>query len=247
MELTPEEKQKIIDEGVAIGLTRAQEKHNKEKGDLQKKLDEMKDLTERLQNAENLTKEEKKQLESQLEEMKNANLTAEQRVQSKFEKQIKDLTKRQETLESEGVNWKKRYEQSTIYNAISEAASQAKAFSPTQVVSLLAGNSKLVEKLGGDGKGTGEFEVVVAVKVPKENGKDGEFEVKDLPAHEAVKSFMELPENYNLSVSQVTKNPTFDMKNPVGLKNRVAGMSAEEIQAHGKELLNLMRKGALKR
>lgn len=102
-----------------------------------------------------------------------------QRIQREFEEK---LTTTQQTAEQ----YRNRFTGLTMQQALTQAAIEADAFSPQQIIMLLSNSAEVVEKLDDKGLPTGVFETVV---------KMGD---KKLPPAEALKAMKEDKQFMNL-------------------------------------------------
>ena len=126
---------------------------------------------ETLKKNKSLTDEEREHLDSQIKALRNEKVTTEETLKSELQKTKKELTESAKKLSEERDAWKNRFTTSTIRNSLMEAASKAKAFSPSQVVELLNSKTELVEEVDGEGKPTGNFTPKVKMNI-KKDGKD---------------------------------------------------------------------------
>jgi hypothetical protein len=142
---------------------------------------------------------------------------------------------------SDAQLWQNRFVSTSIDTAIMNAA-QGVAYNPGQLTGLLKGNAKAVEDLGDDGKPNGQFKVVITVPVIEPDGKTRAM--KELPASDAVRSFLSLPENANLAINSVRDGSghpakqsqgVFDGKyvkagDKVAFQNNIADIASGKIQ-----------------
>lgn len=150
---------------------------------------------EALKSKAQLTQQERDELETRLEGMRNEFLTKEElssKEKSKLEKQFKDETER---LSKQAQDWQNRYTNETITRSITDAAAKHVAYNPGQVVALLRQDTKLVDVLDENGKPTGNL--IPKVKFADKD-KDGKPVTLELEVDQAVKRMTELEEFANL-------------------------------------------------
>jgi hypothetical protein len=168
---------------------------------LQRKNSELETQLKQRIDSGNLTEQQVKEAQEQIER-----LQAE--YQTKDVQQTTEIKRLNEKYESDRKKWEKdagtwqdRFTTMLTNNELMGAAVQYKAYNPQQVVALLQPLSRKVEKLGPDGKPTGEFEI----KVKFMGQKDGKPVQLDLSPADTVKLMTEMPEQYgNLFISAAT-------------------------------------------
>lgn len=142
-----------------------------------------------------LTPEDRDALESQIQELEQANMTKEEIMQSEIKKLTDKHMKEIEKTSSAAKTWQERFQRSTINQALTAAAVETNAANTDQILMMFGGASELVEKMDG-GKPTGEFDVVMSFK-----GLDPETKSVTslkLPVAEAMKKLREDGLNDNL-------------------------------------------------
>jgi len=146
-----------------------------------------------LRETATLTEQQKKELEDRISNLQAEGQTKEQLQKGEIENLRKTLEKAQKDLGSERDAWRNRFTDAEITRAITDAAVEAGAFSPAQLVLLLKGNTRLVEALGEDGKPTGNL-------VPKITYEDVDKDNKpiklDLAVSESMKRMVATPKKY---------------------------------------------------
>jgi hypothetical protein len=150
---------------------------------------------EALKTKSSLTAQEKADLESRLEETRNALMTKEELAREALLKEKKQRESEVTNLSSERDAWRNRFASSTIHRSITDAAVALDSYNPSQIVAILASNTRVVEATGEDGKPTGEFNVQVTMQ---DVGKDGKPIKLDLSVQDAVKRLKEKSEFHNL-------------------------------------------------
>lgn len=175
----------------------------KEKGKHQKQTEAQVKELEKLKSAKGLTEQEKKALETRIEDLNNSMLTKEQLAQKEREKLQGEHKKTLDTVAGERDFYKQLYQKSTITRSISDEATAAEAYNPRQVVALLESKTRLVEALDGDGQPiAGEF--VVRVKM-EDVDKEGKPTTLDMTVAEALKRMKDRADEYgNLFKSGVS-------------------------------------------
>jgi len=150
--------------------------------------------------AQGLTPENMDSLNQRIEALQNEGKTKEQLAseeRGKLEKKFKGEIEKEQT---QSKFWKQNYEQFRSQTEILTAASAHKAFNNDQVYQILRPNTVMVEKVGEDGKPTGEY--IPRVKFQDE--KDGQAVTLDLSVAEAVKRMTEMERHQNLFESGVS-------------------------------------------
>ncbi len=147
---------------------------------------------EKLQQNTRLTAEERQALAEQLESLKNESLTKEQQLTRDLEAKEKALATTTETLTKERDTWQQKYGKLLVDNALTKAAVDNKALHVHQIMGVVGHKARVVEKKGADGKGTGEFDVLV--KFEDVDPKTKEPVVVDLSPDATLKRMRELPD-----------------------------------------------------
>lgn len=158
------------------------------------------DLQGALQNAQ-LTAEERSSLESSLSDLRKQFRSKEQEAEEqkrKIENEFQDRVKR---LEQEKSEWQKRYTESTIQRALTDAANKHGAYNTDQIISQLWNSTRMVEIVGDDGKPTGVSEPMVDLF--EINPDSGERVTTQRTPEDALKRMSELPQYANLFKSNV--------------------------------------------
>jgi len=150
---------------------------------------------EAIQNDAKTTGETKAALETQLEELRRQNMSAEERSRLEKAKLEKDWSGKLAEKDAEASQWKQRHNELQTGYSISTAAA-VHAVVPTGVPfleSYLKPRSKLVEVVDVGGKGTGKFEAKVTLTVADKEGKPVEVEYS---VGDAVKQMKDMPEQF---------------------------------------------------
>lgn len=150
-------------------------------------------------NRAGTSEAEQTRLQARIDELTSEYATKEELGKRNFEKQVKTLTGERDTARKDADNWKNLFQSTKISNALIGAATQAKAYNPEQVVTILASQTRLVEVTDEDGNVIpGQWQERVKIK---SKDKEGKPVTLDLPATEAVKQMAELEEYANLFIS----------------------------------------------
>jgi hypothetical protein len=147
---------------------------------------------EQYRTSEGTTKERAAELETQIEELKKQYMTKEELAAEDSKKKEKQFTTQVQTLQSERDQWQGLFTKNLVTSGLKSAAAETEAYNADQIVTLLSGQTKVVQVLK-DGKPTGEFETKVAFPTVS---KDGEPIILELTPVEALKKMKEMPEKY---------------------------------------------------
>lgn len=148
---------------------------------------------ESLKSTSQMTTDEKKTLESRIEELKTQYMTKEELAARDKKKIEEELSSARDSAINEGKIWKGRFESSLVQRSLVDEAIKADAFSPSQIMELLLTRSKVVEQRDDKGQGTGQYIVNVAFD---DTDKDKKPVTLQLTPSEAVKRMKELPERF---------------------------------------------------
>lgn len=167
----------------------------KQRRDLQEKhLDEV----NKLRKSQNLTDEQRADLEKRASELEDALLTE----QEKAKKEIQRIQKEHEDMlnamkERAEANWQ-LYADARLSAEITTAASKHKAFNPTQIDAIIRPLATIEEDKDEKLKPLGTFSIKVKAMV---KDKEGKMEEKALTVDEYVAHMRESSEYFNLFVS----------------------------------------------
>lgn len=173
------------------------EERRKIEGKVAKQVQEL----ETLKKSRNLSDADKATLTSQIDELKATVMTKEQLAAQEKDKLTKESKEREGKLVADRDRYKNLYETSTITRSIVDEAVVAEAFSPSQIVALLQGKTRLAEVTDGDGNPVVD-EHVTKVKL-SDKDKEGKPVTLDLTVAEAVKWMKDKPEYANLFKSNL--------------------------------------------
>jgi hypothetical protein len=150
---------------------------------------------EALKSKATLTTEERNDLETRLDSMKNELLTKEELAAKAKTKLTKQYGEDIEKLTADRDSWQQRFTNQTIERAIIDSSIESEAFVPEQVVAILRPATKLEEALDDEGKPTGQHKPKVTFE---DTDKAGKPVTLSLSVQEAVKRMAELPKYGNL-------------------------------------------------
>jgi len=149
---------------------------------------------ENLKKSKSLTDQDRTQLQTQIDELKNTLLTKEQ-LAAKEQDRLRNQHKGElDSVTKERDDWKGRYTKATIERSILDSAVAEEGFNPDQFIAVLSPHTRLVEEIGADGNPTGNL--VPKVKF-QDKDKEGKPVALDLTTGEAVKRMKELPQFAN--------------------------------------------------
>jgi len=166
-------------------LAAERKKGNEEK---QKVIDQL----EQLKKAKGLSDEERKQLQTQIEEHKNSMLTKEE-LAAKERKALESRHKSElEAATARGDKFWNLYQKSVFDTEITSAAVKHDAFRPNQIINVLGPLTSMVEDRDDNGNPTGTY--TPRVKFP--TMKDGKRIELDLSVEAAVKHMKDTPDEW---------------------------------------------------
>jgi hypothetical protein len=142
-----------------------------------------------------LTDQERKDMEGRIESLSNELLTKEELAKKEKETIAKKLETEKQQAITERDSWQRRFVDSNISTALTQAAVEGKAYNPEQIIALLKPQTRMVEELGEDGKPTGNL--IPKVKL-SDMGKDGKQVTLELHPKDAVKRLRESEAFVNL-------------------------------------------------
>lgn len=156
---------------------------------------------EALKENKNLTERQQAELQTRIEEMQTSMLSKEEQAKREQEKIKKESENKINDLTKDRDGWQNRYVTSEIRRSIMDAATEAKAFSPEQLVRLLQHDTKMTQILDEAGKPTDEW--IPKVKIV--DTKDGKPVTLELTVPDAIKLMKDQPNKYgNLFESGVS-------------------------------------------
>jgi uncharacterized spore protein YtfJ len=155
-----------------------------------------------LANNKSLSEKERQTLEENLATVQGQLRTKEEQAKMEKKQLEEQLTSKIKEHESRASEWENRYKTETVARSLQDAAVNADAFQPSQIVALLKPMTRLVEEIDEkNGKSTGRFKSVV--DFPDVDAEGNPTVTVRTPA-EAVKRMKDLPLIYgNLFKSNV--------------------------------------------
>lgn len=147
---------------------------------------------ETLQQQENLTKQQRDDLQTEIDQLKAQSQTKEQQAQAEYTKLQTKYTKDLKEVTDKSTAWEGRYKSKTKSDDLLKAAIGHKAFNPNQIVQILLPQTDVVEEVK-QGQPTGNF-----ISQVKFTGLDKDQKPIDLTLspEDAVKAMTEMPEQY---------------------------------------------------
>lgn len=155
-----------------------------------------------LLDNQHLTQEERDKLRRDYEDLQARHRTKEQ--QAAHERKLFEEAKEAElkNFRTAAETWEKRFTESTIRQALQDAAIEHDAYNASQIVELVRGKTELVELKDGQGKPTGELTPMVNMYV--KNEETGVSEKLQMTPSEAVEYMKKTPETHgNLFKSNI--------------------------------------------
>lgn len=169
----------------------------KDEAEIQKHTNELKKLKE----SAGLTKKERDDLQTRIDDLNNQYKTKEQLAAQEIEKTQSKAKEELELERNEKSRWKESFETTTITNAVLRTTS-ADAVNAEIMEDLIRPKSRVVEGKDAEGKPNGLFTVMVKIGIT--NKKTKTVEVMDLPIDEAIKQMKEdVPRFGNLFKSTI--------------------------------------------
>jgi len=183
----------------AAGKTFTQEQVNGIVAADRRKLEEALKKTEKqyqdLLASQSLTEQERKALQANLE-MVQGQLRSKEEQLLLEKKQVEEAyAGKLQEMEKKATHFETMYRDSTIERALQDAAVKHEAWNPSQVVSLLRGQTKMLEETDPKtGKLTGKYKPVVEMQAL--NTTTGEMETKAYTPEDAVKKMKDTPDTW---------------------------------------------------
>lgn len=148
---------------------------------------------ERLLSNQNLSSQERNELQSELETVQSQLRTREEQARYEAKKQQEKFQSSLEQTTSERDRFKVLFETQTRDNAIMQAALAHDAYNPEQFISVLGPRTRIVEEVNEQGEKTGRLVPRVEVQV---TGEDGSTSNELRPVGDAVAQMKDEPEKY---------------------------------------------------
>lgn len=145
--------------------------------------------------SQSLTEQERKALQANLE-MVQGQLRSKEEQLLLEKKQVEEVyAGKLQEMEKKASFFETLYRDSTIERALQDAAVKHEAWSPSQVVTLLRGQTKMLEETDPKtGKLTGKYKPMVEMQAV--NTTSGEMETKAYTPEDAVKKMKDTPETW---------------------------------------------------
>jgi hypothetical protein len=144
-----------------------------------------------LQKNVSLTQKERDDLAEKIKNLEAETMTKEELARREAEAKSNEILTKLKVAEDEKVQWKTRFESSTIEREIVASASTAEAFDPQLFVLKLMGKAKLIEGTDAAGRPNGKTEV----KISHTTTVDGVAKELHLSPQDAIKMIKEDPKN----------------------------------------------------
>lgn len=112
--------------------------------------------------------EQRKRLEKELEDLQARHRTKEQQIAYERKQEEEKAAQEIEQLRQDKLLWENRFTESTITQALQQAAIKHDAYNPSQIIVQLKGQTELVEAKDSTGKTTGELVPMVTMTVHNE-------------------------------------------------------------------------------
>lgn len=150
---------------------------------------------------QNLTQEQRVQLEEKLEDLQKTFRTKEETIKAEKKAFEEKYTKELESYKTSAQSWEQLFKNTMLEQKLQDAAVKHDAHNPNVLTTLLKTMSKVVEKTDDQGRGTGEWTTIV--DLTDVDAKTGETIVTRRTPEDAVKRMKELPEYGGLFSSNV--------------------------------------------
>lgn len=182
---------------------------------------------EEFQRTARLTAEEKDALAQQIEDLRTAHLTEAEQLKRAKDKTEAEYKQKLEGESAKAKGWEQRFTKQKIGYDIRSAATEHGVI-PAQVKFLeafLAPDTQLVEVVGEDGKGTGDYTAMVRFQ---DKDKDGKSITTKLPIPDVVKRMKELPEDFGYLFQAHTQGGVGGASGQPGKKVDISKMTTEQ-------------------
>lgn len=180
------------------------------------------------------------QVKEEMEKLRLANLSAEERAQENAKKVILEHEKKAKTASEEATIWKGRFETSIIKNDILSSFGDVKLCNPGQVAILFEseGRAKPSEIIDNEGKPTNEFEARVTLTLEDDKGQP---EVVEGTPRDLFKRWIKLDRNSHHVMNELTPGSGARTGRSAGSKftdEQLAKMSPTERMKNAREQVN---------
>jgi len=149
---------------------------------------------ESLKQNSRLTQEERDELQNRITSLEEQYMTKEELSKREATKQQKQYEDELNKIKSDQEKWQSMYSTETIDRTLQDAAIEAEALHPSQIIQMFRGNTQLTEVIK-DGAPTGKYAPVVKFNDINDEGAPVMLE---LTPQELLKRLKELPQYQNL-------------------------------------------------
>jgi len=146
-----------------------------------------------LKDQATMTATERSELEERIEKLQEQTMTQEEIAKRDAKKASQAHKKELDKLTSERDHWQAHYTNERVSRSLQDAAIEAKATVPEQIVSLLGPQTVLSPVLDEGGKPTGSYEPLVKFVDVDDDGNPATLSLKPV---DAMKRMQELPERF---------------------------------------------------
>ena len=167
----------------------------KEKKAWQTKQQQLAQQLDEIKKSATMTAEQKTALEQQIEELRNANLSVEERARLAKEKVEKEWKEKYEASDGQAQTWRKRHDDLKISHDLRQAAIEAGVLpnSIKFVEAVLRPLTRLVEENDDDGQPAGKYTVKIKFS---DKTKEGKPFMGDYTIAETLARMKDTPEEY---------------------------------------------------
>ena len=192
---------------------------------------------ETMKNTLKLTEEQKEQFELQIEELRTAHLTEQEKAKRNEDKLNKEWQGKFESESGRAKHWESQYTRHKIETDIMHASLNEGVIKQNIkfLEAFLLSKTRLVENQGDDGQPTGTYTAKVKIDLPDKEGKPVTM---DLTIPEVVKAMKEMPDEYGYLFEAHTKGGLGGDTHGGGgggRKPKVASMSTADYMARRKK------------
>lgn len=126
---------------------------------------------ENLKRSQTLSEKDKTDLQKRIDDMQNTLLTKEELAKKEKERLENQHKQTVQSISAEKELWQNRFTRSTINGSIISHAASNDAFNPDDLIAILGPNTRLVAEVDGEGKETDNFAPKVKFSDTGEDGK----------------------------------------------------------------------------
>jgi hypothetical protein len=146
-----------------------------------------------LKDQASMTATERSELEERVEKLQELTMSHEEITKRNTKKASQAHQKELDNLTNERDHWRSNYTNERVSRSLQDAAIEAKATVPEQIVSLLGPQTQLSEVLGEDGKPTGAYQPLIKFVDVDDDGKPTTLSLSPV---DAMKRMKELPDRF---------------------------------------------------